>query len=122
MLENKLPTDAAFWLTDIQFRCVAAQSVITRIELLSQRNLTPNTLHSVQLWNDDVLELGLDEDVAPETIRVRRTHRRKLPDVVVVATALVNRLTLITRNTVDFQAIAGLRILNPHDEAALSAL
>ncbi len=33
---------------------------------------------------------------------IRKTNRIKLPDAIIYATALVNNLTLITRNTSDF--------------------
>ena len=122
LLESRLPPVAAYWLTEIQFRKEAAQSIVTRIELLSQRNPTANTLRSVGFWNEDVLELSLDDDVAAETIRIRQTHRRKLPDAVIAATALVHNLPIITRNLADFRAISRLRVLDPHDPAALPAL
>ncbi|MBC7448068.1 MAG: hypothetical protein H7330_08420 [Hymenobacteraceae bacterium] len=65
----------------------------------------------------------MDELVVQETIRLRRLHRRKRPDAIIIAaTALVHRLTLITRNVADFRAIAGLTVLDPHDAASLPTL
>lgn len=46
--------------------------------------------------------LPLSEPVAEETVRVRRSTRLKLPDAIILATARVHGMTLITRNTRDF--------------------
>jgi predicted nucleic acid-binding protein len=39
----------------------------------------------------------------------------KLPDAIISAPALVKKLTIITRNTKDFDKIKGLEVLNPYD-------
>jgi predicted nucleic acid-binding protein len=39
--------------------------------------------------------------------------KTKLPDAIIAATALVNDLTIITRNIKDFDKIEGLEVLNP---------
>lgn len=44
----------------------------------------------------------LDGTVAERAIALRRHHRMKLPDAVVWASAQVNDLLLVTRNTRDF--------------------
>lgn len=60
--------------------------------------------------------LPLDEVVTEKTIRLRRQHKKlKLGDAIIAATALVHGLTIISRNTKDFQQIAGLDCVNPHD-------
>lgn len=46
--------------------------------------------------------LGLDERVAERAVDLRRTHRTKLPDAVIWATAQVHAMLLVTRNTRDF--------------------
>jgi|YNPBryulayer2012_1023412.scaffolds.fasta_scaffold00356_16 predicted nucleic acid-binding protein len=40
--------------------------------------------------------------VAEQAIELRRTHRLRLPDAVILATADVNDAVLVTRNTKDF--------------------
>jgi predicted nucleic acid-binding protein len=44
----------------------------------------------------------IDEAVAEEAVRLRRSHRLKLPDAIVFATARLHRAELATRNTKDF--------------------
>ena len=122
LLEQRLPVEAAQWMRAAVAQGLASQSIINRIELLSAPSPTAGTRGALLLWLNDVEEWPLDEDVALEAIRIRRTYRRKLPDAVIAATALVHNLTVITRNLSDFKAIAGLVVLDPHDPAALPAL
>jgi predicted nucleic acid-binding protein len=42
-------------------------------------------------------------------------HNIKLPDAIIAATALVYELTIITRNTKDFEKIEGLNVINPYN-------
>jgi predicted nucleic acid-binding protein len=39
--------------------------------------------------------------------------KKKLPDAIIAATALVYDLTLLSRNSSDFSGINGLKIINP---------
>jgi predicted nucleic acid-binding protein len=62
-----------------------------------------------------ILSLGIDEIM--EWGRIRAKAAKTLPpnDALIAATALTNRLTLLTRNTRDFAAVEGLGLLNPWD-------
>ncbi|QDK79699.1 type II toxin-antitoxin system VapC family toxin [Spirosoma sp. KCTC 42546] len=58
----------------------------------------------------------VDDAIADKTIDLRKTYKKlKLGDALIAATALVHGFTLLTRNTKDFQSIAGLACVNPHD-------
>jgi predicted nucleic acid-binding protein len=59
--------------------------------------------------------LLLDNQTAAEWGRLRSRQKRTLPviDSLIAATALVHRLSLVTRNTQDFEDIAGISLLNP---------
>ncbi|HEX4199775.1 MAG TPA: type II toxin-antitoxin system VapC family toxin [Caulobacteraceae bacterium] len=46
--------------------------------------------------------IGLDEPVAEAAVALRRSHRIKLPDAIVWASARVNGRLLVTRNERDF--------------------
>ncbi len=68
----------------------------------------------------DFLSIGkmyyIDDLIADKTIDLRRTYRKlKLGDAIIAATALANNLTLISRNTKDFEDIAGLTCINPYE-------
>ncbi len=45
---------------------------------------------------------ALSDDIAEETIRIRRDRRLKLPDAIILATARQLGCPLVTRNTKDF--------------------
>jgi predicted nucleic acid-binding protein len=57
----------------------------------------------------------LVEPIILKAIENRKAHKTKLPDAIIAATALVNELIIITRNTKDFDKIKGLEVLNPYD-------
>ena len=85
-------------------------SVVSRIEVLvGCRSEESERLARSTLANLGQLELT--EDIAEQTVRLRRTTRLKLPDAIILATARVHGLTLSTRNTKDFPADdPGIRI------------
>ena len=83
-------------------------SIITIIELLGFAQIPPQIL----LFTDNVDILWLDEDIVTQTIELRKKYRFKLPDAIIAATALVHRLTLVTRNISDFKNIEGLKVEN----------
>ena len=58
---------------------------------------------------------ALEEPIILKAIDIRKTHKTKLPDAIIAASALVNELTIITRNTKDFDKIEGLEVLNPYE-------
>lgn len=58
--------------------------------------------------------LPLSDVVAQKTIELRKNHKIKLPDAIIAATVLAYNLTLITRNTSDFQKVAGLTCVDAH--------
>ena len=62
---------------------------------------------------DDSLVIELEQAVKNKTADIRKQYKIKLPDAIIAATALVNNLTLLTRNTKDFENINGLKIINP---------
>ena len=56
----------------------------------------------------------LDELTILKTIEIRKVFKIKLPDAVIAATALVNGLSLISRNIKDFVNIPDLNVINPY--------
>jgi predicted nucleic acid-binding protein len=53
--------------------------------------------------------------VIVKAVELRQQKRMGLADAIIAATALVHALPLVTRNTMDFQNIEGLRLINPVD-------
>ena len=85
-------------------------SIINKIELLGFTNV-PQQIIS---FTENAFVIALDNDIATQTIRLRKEHKIKLPDAVIAATALVFNLTLVTNNTEDFKNIIGLDVINPY--------
>lgn len=88
-------------------------SIITEIEVLGFKFGSVADLQKMEDLIADTVVLPLDRAVALKTIFIRRTHKIKLPDAIIAATALVHGLALITRNTSDFSSIDNLSVINP---------
>ena len=54
--------------------------------------------------------IGVSQAIAERSVALRQEYGMKLPDAIILATAQVHRLELVTRNTKDFKHIAGVVI------------
>jgi len=111
---DKLPHDSASAM-DILVNDELNISIIVRIETLGFNGTEPEMQEL-----KDFLSLAkiyyVDDLVADKTIELRKTYLKiKLPDAIIAATALANNLTLISRNTKDFEDISGLTCINPYE-------
>ncbi|MDU6109096.1 MAG: PIN domain-containing protein [Klebsiella pneumoniae] len=52
-------------------------------------------------------------DIAERSVALRQEYKLKLPDAIILATAQLHRLELITRNTKDFAGIPG--VVTPYE-------
>ncbi|MDP9048391.1 MAG: PIN domain-containing protein, partial [Bacteroidota bacterium] len=60
--------------------------------------------------------IPLSDQIAEETINLRRNHRIKLPDALIYATALVENVPLLNNNIDDFKSLDGdVVLINPFD-------
>jgi predicted nucleic acid-binding protein len=84
-------------------------SVITRAELFAGNSATDLVSQLLGPFR----ELTVDRSVAERAGRVVREFQLRMPDALIAATALENRLTLMTRNRKDFDKVRGLRIRTP---------
>ena len=89
-------------------------SIITNIELFASNNIPENELILLKKFVAFSNVFPIDKDLIDSTISIRLLYRIKLPDALIAGTAIVNDLTLITRNTKDFANIEGLKIVNPY--------
>jgi predicted nucleic acid-binding protein len=79
-----------------------AISIITWIELLA--GATAMNESGVRELLTSFETVALDRSVAEDAAALRRTHRIKLPDAVIWASARTQGRLLVTRNTKDFPA------------------
>jgi predicted nucleic acid-binding protein len=91
-------------------------SVVTRIEVLGYPDQTLDQTRRAFALLDLLAELPLREPVVQSAIRLRRRHSIRLGDAIIAATALEHDLSLVTRNTGDFEWIDGLSLLNPFED------
>ncbi|SFR17553.1 hypothetical protein SAMN04487773_3867 [Enterobacter sp. kpr-6] len=52
--------------------------------------------------------IGISQDIAEQSVNLRQEYGMKLPDAIILATAHIHRLELVTRNTKDFAGIPGV--------------
>ncbi len=109
---NLLP-EAAIDFVEHLFENEFQISNITFIETLGF-NEKPDKLQQLEAFLDLATVIPLDDLVTKTTIELRRQRKIKLPDAIIAATALAYKLTLITRNSKDFERITDLKVVNPY--------
>jgi len=91
-------------------------STISKIEILGWHKITENVKHKIEKFLSNATIFYIDEIIEKKAIEIKQKHKIETPDGIIGATALVNEMTLITRNEVDFKKISGLKIYNPFNE------
>ena len=88
-------------------------SVVTKMETLGFNFQSAEEQNLPSAFINGSVVLAIDDKVVSKTIDIRKKGIVKLPDAIIAATAIVNDLTLLTRNTKDFTKIGGLQIIDP---------
>lgn len=91
---------------------VCAISIITRAEVLA--GVRDDNAEPVTELLDLFPALPITLDIADTAARLRHSERWKLPDALQAAVAMHHGLTLVTRNTKDFNDGAKLRVVVPY--------
>lgn len=103
--------DVTSFITDIIDRTPNI-SVVTQIEALSWVNSNKAKETVVRTFVEDADILELTSVVVAQCVKIRRSRKMKTPDAIIAATAIVNDMTLLTKDS-GFLNIEGLKILNP---------
>lgn len=77
-----------------------AISIVTWMEVLI--GAPADVEAGTRAFLSDFRLIALDDTVAEAAVALRRAHRMKLPDAVILASARTNDMLLVTRNTRDF--------------------
>ncbi len=94
-LNAKLPIAGKNFLTSIE-PCI---SVISQIELLASSKINPIEKINLEAFIEmATIYSHINEEIVAKTILIRLQHKTKLPDAIIAATALVHKLTIVTRN------------------------
>ena len=88
-------------------------SVISYVETLGYHQLTEPEKQFLTEFFENVNLCPLSDPVLQRAVNLRQTRKMKLGDSLTAATALVAGVTLVTRNTQDFDWIPGLALLDP---------
>jgi len=88
-------------------------SIITKIELLGWQFPSAEKESEVTDFVAASAIIGLSDEIANQTINIRKSVKIKLPDAIIAATALVHGFELISRNEDDFKKVPGLVVVNP---------
>lgn len=88
--------------------------MISKIEILGWIAPTEAEIKKCQdfIADSDIFPLT-DEIVEMTILLLRLPQKPKLPDCIIAATAIVHKMTLISRNESDFSKIPGLLLINP---------
>jgi predicted nucleic acid-binding protein len=111
-LGNRLPLAGMDFMHGVMNN-MPAISVITKIELLGF-NTNPAHYQILENFVQDVTLFELSAGIVESCIMIRKEYKTKVPDAIIAATALENKLELLTRNVADFKNIRTLAVLNPH--------
>ena len=92
-LGKKLPDSGMAFMNSV-IDAVPVLSVITKIEVLGFKAPAESYQLLVSFMNDASI-IALTDAIVDTSISVRMTHKTKLPDAIIAATALVHGLTII---------------------------
>lgn len=87
-------------------------STITNVETLGWYNITENEQAKLAAFLSNATVIYIDKLIEKKAIDIRQGKKMKLGDSIIASTALVNNLTIVTRNESDFYGL-GLTIYNP---------
>lgn len=91
----------------------ARYSVVTRMELLGWIGHTTDTRRETEALLSQMSQIALTPAVVAAVIDIRSRVAIKLPDAIIAASALVENLPLMTRDTGAFKRVPGLVLNDP---------
>lgn len=90
-------------------------SVISYIEVLGYHKLTDEDKTYFEEFFNASQILPISQAVIDQAVRLKQMRKMSLGDAIIAGTALVYDLTVVTRNTEDFNWVTELKLFNPFD-------
>ncbi|MGD0693831.1 MAG: type II toxin-antitoxin system VapC family toxin [Terriglobia bacterium] len=88
-------------------------SAVSFVEVLGYPRISDEERQHFEAFFAAATILPISDAVLHEAVRLRQQRKMALGDALTAATALVHGLTLVTRNTGDFEWVEGLSLHNP---------
>ncbi len=85
-------------------------SVITELELLAYKGITNEEDIIIKDFVSQCKTININSSIKQETIRIRKTFNMKLPDSIIIATAIYLDLPLITSD-IEFKKVEELTLI-----------
>ena len=85
-------------------------SVITEMELLSFSEISKEEEQVIKDFIKECKVVLINSEIKNEAVYLRRKYKTKLPDAIIIATALYLNLPLVTADS-DFKKIDGIRLI-----------
>jgi len=85
-------------------------SVITELELLAYKGITSNEESIIKDFVKQCKIITINNTIKQETIKVRKKYNTKLPDSIIIATAIYLDLPLITAD-IAFKQVENLSLI-----------
>lgn len=73
-----------------------AYSSVTRMELLGFPEISANEIKIISALLSQMTQLSIDRTIEDKTIDLKQQHRIKLPDALILATAINHNIELLT--------------------------
>lgn len=88
-------------------------SEISKLETLGFHKIkqSKKVFYNTIFENSNVI--AIDSEIIDFAIKLKQKQKMAIGDALIAATALIFDLEIITRNTKDFEAIEGLKTINP---------
>ena len=97
-----------------------AVSAVSYVEVLGYHKLSEQERGYFEAFFTAATVLSISDGVLAQAVKLRQLKKMTLGDALIAGTALTHNLTLVTRNTKDFDWIEPLTLLDPFasDESA----
>jgi len=90
-------------------------SAATKIEVLGYHRLTSEDKFYFELFFNKTEVIQVKNDVVERAIKLKQHQKMSLGDALIAATAILNNMPLVTKNSDDFENIENLEVINPFD-------